>query len=148
MSDAPNTTTPTGDRVIVAVDGSGHSQDALREGDRLARALGAPLEAIMCWDSSYLYESYADIDPARFAAESDELLATTLAQVFGEDLPEYLTPRLLRGQAAARLIEESKNAQLLVVGPRGRGGVLGMILGSVSSALISHAHCSVLVARP
>ena len=139
--------TTTADRILVGVDGSENSKDALRVATELSQALGAPLQAVMCWDSPYLYDSYSTIDPARFAAEAEELFAATLTDVFGEHLPDNLTPQLIRGKTAEQLIEESKTARLLVVGRRGTGGVLGSILGSVSSALVSHAHCSVLVVR-
>lgn len=137
----------TADRILVGVDGSENSKNALRVAAELSQALGAPLQAVMCWDSPYLYESYSTIDPAKFAAEAEELFAATLTDVFGEHLPDNLTPQLIRGQATEQLIEESKTARLLVVGRRGLGGVLGAVLGSVSSALVSHAHCAVLVAR-
>jgi nucleotide-binding universal stress UspA family protein len=138
---------PAEGRIIVGVDGSESSKEALRTGARLAQALDAPLEAVLCWEDPILYESYRVVEPEEFRASSEQLLARTITEVFGEDRPAGLTTRLLRGQAAARLIEESEGAQLLVVGRRGTGGVLGMILGSVSSALVSHARCSVLVVR-
>jgi nucleotide-binding universal stress UspA family protein len=114
---------------------------------RLAEALGAPLEAVMCWEDPLLYESYRVVDPEEFRRGSEQLFESTLEEVFGEQRPANLTTRLLRGQPAARLIEESEEARMLVVGRRGTGGVLGMILGSVSSALVSHAKCPVLVVR-
>lgn len=144
-SSVSNTANGTGRRILVGVDGSDNSKEALRQAIRFGQALGASVEAIMCWDSPYLYESYDDIDPARFSADKEKLFAATLREVFGEDLPQKLTPRLVRGQAAATLIAESEDAQLLIVGRRGVGGVLGTILGSVSSAVVSHAKCPVLV---
>lgn len=137
----------TGDRIIVGIDGSDASKEALRTGARLAEALGAPLEAIMCWDDPLLYESARVVDPDQFRVASEQEFERTLEDVFGDRRPSWLTTRHLRGQASERLIEESEGAQLLVVGRRGTGGVLGMILGSVSSAVVAHAKCSVLVVR-
>jgi nucleotide-binding universal stress UspA family protein len=95
--------------------------------------------------SSYGY--IPEIDPDAFRADSERMLETALEEVFGPHRPARLSTRLLRGRPAELLIEESRNARMLVVGPRGVGGVLGMIMGSVSAALVAHAHCPVLVVR-
>lgn len=49
------------------------------------------------------------------------------------------------GPPAKVLVQESRDAQLLVVGRRGRGGFLAQVMGSVSGACVAHAHCPVLV---
>ncbi len=150
MSDTP-IDTRTGDRIIVGVDGSDHSKEALREGALLAQALGAPLEAIACWQDPSVYAaSYGyipELKPEAFRTDAQRMLEDTLEEVFGQNRPANLSTRLLRGRPAELLVEESKNARMLVVGRRGVGGVLGMILGSVSSALVSHAHCPVVIVR-
>ena len=150
MSDTP-IDTPAGDRIIVGVDGSDYSKEALREGALLAQALDAPLEAIACWQDPSVYAtSYGyipELDPEAFRADSQRMLEDTLEEVFGQNRPANLSTRLLHGRPAELLVEESKNARMLVVGRRGVGGVLGMILGSVSSALVSHAHCPVVIVR-
>jgi len=148
MSEIP-AGTAAGERVIVGVDGSENSKEALREAARLSQALGAPLEALMCWQeptgegSAYGYIPAVDTDAMR--AENQRVLDAVLEDVFGDRRPGNLTARLVQGRATEQLIEESRSAQLLVVGRRGTGGVLGMILGSVSSPLVAHAHCPVLV---
>lgn len=146
-----NASTDQPDRIIVGVDGSEHSKQALREGARLAQALGAPLEAIACWQDPAMYgASYGyipELDPEAFRVDGERMLEETLGEVFGEDRPANLSTRLLHGRPAELLVEESRSARMLVIGARGLGGVLGMILGSVSSALVSHAHCPVLVVR-
>ena len=53
--------------------------------------------------------------------------------------------RLVQGHPRSTLIEESKSADMLVLGRRGHGGFGGLLLGSVSSACVAHAHCPVLV---
>lgn len=138
---------PSQQRILVGVDGSDSSKEALRAGDGIARALGVPLVALMFWEGPPVYEGWGTVDPDQPPAGSVELLRTTLADVFGADLPEHVRADLLHGRAAARLVEESGNALMLVLGRRGHGGLRGSALGSVSNACIAHAHCPVLVVR-
>ncbi len=150
MSDTSNGV-PTSNRIIVGVDGSDHSKQALHEAARLAHALNVPLEAVTCWQDPTMhggaYGYIPDIDPDAFRTNSEKILKHTLYEVFGPDRPNHLSTRQLHGRPAEALIEESKNAQMIVVGARGVGGVLGSVLGSVSSAVVSHGHCPVLVVR-
>jgi nucleotide-binding universal stress UspA family protein len=58
-----------------------------------------------------------------------------------------VTGRLVEGNAAAALVEASREADLLIVGSRGLGGFSGMLLGSVSAQLAHHARCPLLIIR-
>jgi nucleotide-binding universal stress UspA family protein len=132
-------------RVLVGVDGSESSVQALRLAAQLAPALGATVSAIACWDFPEIYAGYVPPDFDRFEAAASRTLAVALERAFGEETPEGLTSQLIRGPAAAKLVEAAAGASLLVVGRRGHGGFLGMHLGSVSSACVAHADCPVLV---
>lgn len=68
-----------------------------------------------------------------------------MEKAFGADTPANVESRLIQGHPRPTLIEASKDADLVVVGRRGHGGFGGMLIGSVSSALVAHAHCPVLV---
>jgi nucleotide-binding universal stress UspA family protein len=132
-------------KVLVGVDGSESSIQALRLGAQLAPALDATIVAIACWDFPQIYAGYVPPDFARFEEAASKTLADALEKAFGDETPERLTSQLIRGPAAAKLVEAAAGASLLVVGRRGHGGFLGMHLGSVSSACVDHADCPVLV---
>jgi nucleotide-binding universal stress UspA family protein len=80
-----------------------------------------------------------------FAHEAEENLREAMKKAFGTELPGNVRTRLVRGHPRTALIEGSKNASLLAVGRRGHGGFRDLLVGSVSSACVAHAHCPVLV---
>ncbi len=131
--------------VVVGVDGSDQSHTALRWGAAFARASGAQLDAVTAWNydagygSGYLPE---DTDPV---ADAEKVLTSTVDGVFGPDRPEGMRLAVRQGQPTKVLIDESKDALLLVVGSRGHGGFMGLLLGSVSAGVAEHATCPVLV---
>jgi nucleotide-binding universal stress UspA family protein len=132
-------------RIVVGVDGSPESRNALRWAARIADAIGARIEAVLVWEfvSSYGWSSLPPLSGPH--AELEDQLATIVTEVFEGKLPKGLTSRVLEGSAAASLVAESKNAQLVVVGSRGHGGFAGLLLGSVSAKVAEHANCPVLV---
>lgn len=136
-------------KVIVGVDGSDASVEAIRQGQRLATALGTDLEPWACWDLPDEYEEYHSRDAIDdFIRRTERDLHDSMSKVFGEELPPNVEPRLVRGNPRNELIEGSRNALMLVVGRSGRGRFGGLPIGSVSSACVAHAHCPVLVVHP
>jgi nucleotide-binding universal stress UspA family protein len=139
------TTSAASSRILVGVDGSASSVDALRRGAEIAQAFGAPLEAVITWqlpntpDASTLLSNWS---PEK---DAEQALAHAVEKAFGATPPDGLTTTVLQGSAAGTLIDESKNASMLVLGSRGHGGFVGMLLGSVSSSCAAHAHCPVLI---
>ncbi|HEY4421553.1 MAG TPA: universal stress protein [Pseudonocardia sp.] len=135
--------------VAVGVDGSPNSESALAFAYEEAATRGVPLVAVhILWDLP------VELDVVRLAeaniAELDveEVLAERLAG-WSEKYPDVRAQRLVAHDHPARaLVEESGRAQLLVVGSRGRGGISGLVLGSVSHAVLHRAHCPVAVVRP
>lgn len=140
------TETRRNNRILVGVDGSDSSMNALREASRIATALNAPLMAITVWDYPVMVEYYLveDWSPEEVAKKS---LAATIQQAFDGAAPPELTTSVVQGRAARVLIEQSKQSGMLVLGSRGHGGFVGMLLGSVSAACAEHAHCPVLIVR-
>lgn len=131
-------------RIIVGVDGSESSIDALRYGARLAGALDAPLEAITTWTvppvaRALLVEGWSP------ETDAGVILETSIQQAFDGAPPAGLHRTTLGGPTARTLIEASRDAEMLVLGCRGLGGFVGLLIGSVSATCAEHARCPVLV---
>jgi nucleotide-binding universal stress UspA family protein len=132
-------------RIVVGVDGSPSSEQALRWGANLAAMMGVRLEAVTAWDfpASYGFGSVPqDWDPA---GDMRKVLDDTVSAVFGDQPPAGLQRQVREGGAAKVLLEASQGAIMLVVGSRGHGGFAGLLLGSVSANVAEHAPCPVLV---
>ena len=135
--------------VLVGVDGSSTSDAALGFAFEAAAARKVSLVAVHTW-TDYLFDpSLAAVVIDWDAVESEE--RTVLAeQVSGwadkfPDVPVELVVR--RDQPANGLLAQAAGAQLVVVGSRGHGQFVGMVLGSVSNALVHRAPCPVAVIR-
>lgn len=135
--------------VVVGVDGSPTSEAVLEFAFDEANRRGAPLIAVHAWRDLVLDPWFAPfIDWDVIGADERQLLAERLAG-WGAKYPDVSVERVVvKDRPAHALQARSAGAQLLVVGSRGRGGVSGMLLGSVSQALLSHAECPVAIVRP
>jgi nucleotide-binding universal stress UspA family protein len=132
-------------RIVVGVDGSQHSELALRWSARLAATLGARLDVVTAWDypPSYGWAAVApDWDPGQ---DMEKVAADTVRAVFGDQPPAGTELHIREGGAAKVLLEACEGAVMLVVGSRGHGGFTGLLLGSVSANVAEHASCPVLV---
>jgi nucleotide-binding universal stress UspA family protein len=132
-------------RILVGVDGSEPSVEALRQAQRFATSLGAKVEAMGCWEYPQMYAGYVMMGIEHFEEGAKAILDEAVKTAFGDETPANVTVRLVRGHPRETLIEASRDADMMVVGRRGHGGFGGLLLGSVSSALVAHAHCPVLV---
>ena len=135
-------------RIVVGIDGSPSSLDALAWAARQADLTGSSLEIVMTWEwpSSY---GWAVPVPNDFDPEEDvrKALEAAIAAVRAEYPGLSIDPRVVSGHPAPILVEASKGADLLVVGSRGHGEFVGMLIGSVSEYCATNAHCPVLVHR-
>jgi nucleotide-binding universal stress UspA family protein len=140
---------PSARPVAVGVDGSPTSEAALAFAYEAAAARGVPLVAVHTWWEMVLNPTAASlVDWDAVESREREVLAERLAG-WGEKYPDVRVHRLVARMRAARaLVEQSERAQLVVVGSRGRGGLGGLLLGSVSHALLHHASCPVAVVAP
>lgn len=132
-------------RIVVGVDGSEASVEALRQAQRLATPLGAKVQAIACWEYPQMYSGYVMMGVEGFEEGARKVLDEAVVQAFGPETPANVTSTLIRSHPREGLIDASRDADMVVVGRRGHGGFGGLLLGSVSSAIVAHAHCPVLV---
>lgn len=143
-------TAPPVRRITVGVDGSGTSVEALRWAADAAARRGADLLVLLAWQVPYIspYLPTVPLSTMDWEQNARETLAPVLADVFGARLPAGVHAEVREGSAAQVLIDAGKDSDLVVIGSRGHGGVVGMLLGSVSTAVVHHAPCAVLVVRP
>jgi nucleotide-binding universal stress UspA family protein len=144
---------PTGP-VLLAVDGSQAGEAAVAFAFAEAAMRGAPLVAMHVWNTRSERALDDPLDPMRVVVDvgrleeaQRRLLEETLAPHRAERPDVVVEPRLVRSRIRSALLTASGVAQLVVVGARGRGGFQGMLLGSVSQALLHHADCPVVVVR-
>jgi nucleotide-binding universal stress UspA family protein len=135
----------TQQRVVVGVDGSKESIRALRWAARAATVTGARLEAVAAWDYPATYGWAGWPQEWNPANDAKGALTSTVDEVFGTERPGDLQLIVREGGAARVLLEESKDALMLIVGSRGHGGFAGLLLGSVSANVAEHATCPVLI---
>lgn len=137
--------------VIVGVDGSPESIEALAWAARYAKATGAKITAVHAWH----YPAAGPVPAGRPAqpitdqvrATMQEILDKALTEVFGTTSPGNADTKVAYGHPAMVLVNESEGADLLVVGNRGHGAFHGMMLGSVSIHCVTNATCPVVVVR-
>lgn len=136
--------------IVVGVDGSKDSRQALQWALEEARAHQRPLLAVSTWTTppvptdppfgSFPWGASVDAGPATrtmLEAVVDEVAA---------DYPDVpIERRVTAGNAAQELIDLSEGAGLVVVGAKGHGGFVGMLLGSVSQHVLAHSRCTVVV---
>ena len=135
--------------VVVGVDGSEQSKSALGWAARYARATSAPLRVVIAWYLPNNYDWSVPLpDPWDPESDARKVLEDEMAEVLGAAAPDLeLSTSVVEGHPAQVLTEASKQASLVVVGSRGRGQFSGMLLGSVSGFLTTHARCPVVVMR-
>jgi nucleotide-binding universal stress UspA family protein len=143
-------------KIVVGVDGSRHAAAALRWAADEAKLRSATLEVVHAWtfvpvatpaDSGLVPMAWTDnvelLDVTRQAA--DEAAAAQVADVLGPD--HGATISVVEGGPAETLIAAAAEADLVVVGNRGRGNLAAALLGSTSAKVADEAPCPVVVVR-
>jgi nucleotide-binding universal stress UspA family protein len=138
-------------RIVVGVDGSAHARQALRFALSEAALRGARVDVVGSWAVPPLAATGVGLVPAfdllrtELGDSTREVLAGELADAADAAAGVEVEQHVAQGDAAGALVEAAAGADLLVVGSRGRGGVTGTVLGSVSRACLHHAPCPVAV---
>jgi len=134
--------------IVVGIDGSSSSKAALAWAARQAKLTGETLHLVTTWDypTDYGY-GWVSAWPENidFASDAAKGLHDTIKEVLGDDAAITLTETVAEGHPAPILIDLTEHAALIVVGSRGHGSFRGMLLGSVSAHVVTHARCPVVV---
>jgi len=138
-------------RIVVGVDGSTPSKQALRWALDEARLRGASLRVVSAWTVPiFVANGLAPVaipDPGAARDAARQRLDSVVSEIVGNTRDVPIEQVVVEGTAAEKLIGESKGANLLVVGSRGHGGFAGLLLGSVSHQCATHASCPVVIVR-
>jgi nucleotide-binding universal stress UspA family protein len=135
--------------VVVGIDGSDYSLEAVDWAAREAAARGLPLRLVYAsmWER---YEGVAPADSPDRPSEQvliDTLVADAAERAHRADPGVEVVTDVLAEDTVTTLVNESHRAAMLVTGSRGRGGLKGLLLGSVSLGVAARAHCPVVVVR-
>ena len=142
QAQAPDRTSP----VLLGIDGSPASEAATALAFDEASRRKVDLVALHAWSDVGIFP-IVGMDWHEYEDEGHEVLGERLAG-WQEQYPDvHVRRRIVCDKPARWLIEESQQAQLVVVGSHGRGGFKGMLLGSVSSAVAQSANAPVIVVR-
>jgi nucleotide-binding universal stress UspA family protein len=137
--------------IVVGIDGSENSKDALRLAAAEAALHGAKLRVVCSWhlpESLYMGGWAPGIDvTSGFEEAARDIAAEALVDLARLQPGLDTESDVVRGHAAAALVEESRDSDLLVVGSRGLGGFRSLLLGSVSDQVAHHASCPVMIVR-
>ena len=137
--------------IVVGIDGSPGSAEALKFAVSEARLRKAKLKAVTAWTLTYVAAPIgmmAPIDEALIPELQDNaktVLDQALAAALGPEPDLEIEKAVLEGTPAQVLVDAAQGADLLVVGTRGHGGFTGLLLGSVSQQAAHHAPCPVVI---
>lgn len=135
--------------IVVGVDGSDSSVNALRWALDEARLRSARVRVVLAWSYPQVstYHEAKHVLDVPFAEDAaiflDQVVAEAAAAAEGLEIEK----KVVEGQAAPALVEEARDASILVVGSRGLGGFSGLLLGSVSQQCAQHATCTLVIVR-
>lgn len=134
-------------RIVVGIDGSAPSKAALRWAVGQAALTGATVHAVAAWEYPSLYGWFAPMVDDGFERTASRALSAEISEILGPERPVEVRESLVLGHAAEVLLEAAEDADLLVLGSRGRGTFTRTLLGSVSTRCAVHGSCPVVIVR-
>lgn len=131
--------------IVVGVDGSRASRDAVEWAAKQAKLTGATLRAVASWRwPNYITRVPPGADPA---ADTTRTLDDVLDDVLSDHADLEVTRHVVEGPPGPALLTQAVGADLLVVGAKGRAAFPGMLLGSVAEYCVRNGECPVVVVR-
>ena len=142
----------TKNRIVVGVEGSKGATEALRWALSEAQIRSCKVDIVTAYAPTFVASAtdfnYAPLEPLDIKSEIEKMQAEVLEDArAGSDNSVEVECHILRGRPADTLIRASEEADLLIVGSRGRGGFKGLKLGSVSQQIVQHGNCPVVIIR-
>ncbi len=133
--------------VVVGVDGSEASLEALRYAVQQAGLVHGTVTVVAAWQYPMSYGW--TVVPSGFDVEADTraMAEDAVRRTAGDQPSVPVDISVVEGHPAATLLQAAQDADLLVVGSRGHGAFAGMLLGSVSSYCAQHAPCPIVIVR-
>jgi nucleotide-binding universal stress UspA family protein len=139
--------------ITVGVDGSGHSQQALKWAVREAAIKQAPLTVLAVhqvasnhWTGNPIVTEQDRPEEEKIRKSAEEAVQQAVGEL-SDSKPPSVTVTALSGLPGRELIDASRDSDLIVIGSRGAGGFARLMMGSVSSQVVNHAECPVVVVR-
>ena len=132
-----------GTDIVVGIDGSEDSKRALAWAAEEARLRWCRVKAVLCW--SYLGLTGTDMGVGTTEEDARAAIEATVADALDEDARAVVDVTPVNDLPVAGLLSEAAKAELEVVGSRGRGGVKGLVLGSVSRTIVERSPVPVVV---
>jgi nucleotide-binding universal stress UspA family protein len=141
-------------RIVVGVDGSQASKDALLWAAEEAVMTGASLDVVIAWEMPFTTYGRVIKVPGEldYSVEAERTLQDTVHEVLGASYDTELWARsaklrtvVVEGRPVPSLLRAAEGADMLVLGGSGHGALVGTLLGSVSEHCIGRANCPVVV---
>jgi nucleotide-binding universal stress UspA family protein len=135
-------------RVIVGVDGSASSVDALHWAVEEALLRHAEVHAVIAWSVQGGFGDVWMVSPdIDYAADARKAMDETLDHALGAHPDVAVHRHVVEGHPATALLRLAAPEDLIVLGSHGHGGFVGALIGSVSQRVASHAECPVVIVR-